>query len=158
MKAPWDKSDGYPYVIAEIGVNHNGDRKIALKLMDAAVRAGADAVKFQTFQTNLVASTGASAAPYQQERASASTQMDLLRKYEFTEDDWRALASRAHALGIGFMSTAFDLPSLQLVESLNPIAHKIPSGEITNLRFLAEVAALRRPSIISTGMSSVDEI
>ena len=156
---PWDPAGGpSPLVIAEVGVNHNGDPEMALELISAAAGAGADVVKFQTYQTDRLVSPGAVAAPYQQEALGSPKQADFLRLYEFDETTWHWVANATREAGLGFMSTAFDLASLSLVDSLGPVAHKIPSGEVTNLRLVKAVARLGRPVIVSTGMATTDEV
>ncbi len=146
-----------PYVIAEIGVNHDGSLLKAHRLIEAAHMAGADAVKFQTFTASEVASAEAPLARYQRKHG-ADNQRSMLEHYEFDARDWQELARAVRDLGLDFMSTAFGPRSLDLVESLAPVAHKIPSGEITNHRFLADIAALGRAVIISTGMSTEFEV
>lgn len=144
-------------VIAEIGVNHNGDAAMAAELVVSAAEGGADVVKFQIFRADLVAARQATLAPYQ-ERSADGGQRDMLAALQLTPDDWVALAELAARHHVGFMATAFDAESLDLVESLAPEAHKIPSGEITNHRFLRLVAAFGRPVVMSTGMASIEEI
>jgi len=147
-----------PYIIAEIGVNHNGDSDTAIELIRMAKVAGADCVKFQVFNSDLVASPMAQTADYQLEATSNSSQLDMIRKLELDESSLLLAREVAADVAIDFMATAFDPASLQLVDSLEPVAHKIPSGEITNFGFLHEVRSLNRHIILSTGMSSIEEV
>jgi N,N'-diacetyllegionaminate synthase len=147
------------FIIAEAGVNHNGDINLAIKLIDAAVNAGADAVKFQTFNTSDLVIAGAKKAKYQQETTgSQENQYEMLKKLEFKPEDFRKLSNYAHKKGILFLSTPFDEKSVDLLETLNVPAFKIPSGEITNLPLLQHIAHKKKPIILSTGMSVINEI
>jgi N,N'-diacetyllegionaminate synthase len=147
------------FIIAEAGVNHNGDVSLARRLIDAASDAGADAVKFQTFKTKNLVTIGAEKAEYQKRSDSTSgTQYDLLKKLEFTETDFRKLSIYAKKKGMIFLSTAFDEDSVELLSRLNVPAYKIPSGEITNFPLLKKIALYKKPVILSTGMSTIDEI
>ncbi|MGQ0741694.1 MAG: N-acetylneuraminate synthase [Alphaproteobacteria bacterium] len=154
-------SDGTPcLIIAEAGVNHNGDAGLAHKLIDAAAVVGADAVKFQTFRTEAVVAPGAPKAAYQ--RASASEKGDqsgLLRGLELSFDEFRKLSRYAQEKGLIFLSTAFDFESLEfVVRELSVPAIKIPSGEVTNVPYLRRAASYRRPVILSTGMATLEEV
>lgn len=147
------------YVIAEAGVNHNGSLDLALDLVDAAAAAGADAVKFQTFRASSLASRTARKAACQLRTTTAEeSQRDMLAALELSEDAHRALIDRCRAVGIEFLSSPFDEACADLLERLGAVAYKIPSGEITNLPFLAHVAGKGRPLIVSTGMSSLGEV
>jgi N-acetylneuraminate synthase len=148
------------FVIAEAGVNHNGSLDMALMLVDAAADAGADAVKFQTFKADQIVSARAPKAAYQERTTGTSeSQFEMIRKLELSESDHHALAARAHARGIDFLSTPFDLTSLSfLVDVLNLGVIKIPSGEITNGPLVLEVARTSRSVILSTGMSTLAEV
>jgi N-acetylneuraminate synthase len=148
------------FIIAEAGVNHNGSPELALRLVDAAAAAGADAVKFQKFRAEALASATARKADYQSERtAREESQLDMLRKLELDSDAHRALVARCGERGIEFMSSAFDHESLAfLAEGLDVARLKIPSGEITNAPLLLAAARYGRPLIVSTGMSTLDEI
>lgn len=152
--------DGAPcYVIAEAGVNHNGDLALGRKLVDAAADAGADAVKFQTYTTERVTVREAPKAQYQIETTGASeSQFDMLKRLELDEAGHRELLRRAHERGIQFISTPFDELSADFLESLGVPAFKIPSGEITNHPFLAHVAKKGKPMIVSTGTASLAEV
>lgn len=151
---------GHPcFVIAEAGVNHNGDPDLARRLVDMAAEAGADAVKFQTFKAERLVTPGAPKAEYQLRRTSATeSQLDMLRRLELTPDAHRELQARCCACNLLFLSTPFDEGSADFLESLDVPAFKIPSGEITNLPFVAHVARKRRPMIVSTGMAHLHEV
>ncbi len=149
-----------PLVIAEAGVNHNGDIDLARALIDAAAAAGADIVKFQTFVPEELVSRHARKAAYQERTTgSAESQLDMVRRLALAPSDYPLLADHARARGIGFLSTPFDLPSLDLLARdmrLDPI--KLPSGEITNGPFLLATARTGAGVILSTGMSTLDEV
>lgn len=147
-------------IIAEAGVNHNGSMENAYKLIDAAVDAGVDYVKFQTFKTgNLVAKTAKKAA-YQIENTqnSRETQFEMLKKLELSNQQHEQLIHYCKEKKISFFSTAFDLESLEYLKELGLTLVKIPSGEITNLPYLRKAAQLFSQVIISTGMSTIEEI
>jgi len=147
------------FIIAEAGVNHNGDIHIAMKLIDAAVSAGADAVKFQTFKTENVVSQTAPKAQYQKETGESNeSQFDMLKKLELDIDAHKTLLSYCQTKGIKFLSTPFDNKSIDLLESLGLDVYKIPSGEITNLPYLRHIGSLSKKVIMSTGMSTMSEI
>jgi len=147
------------FIIAEAGVNHNGDIHIAMKLIDAAVSAGADAVKFQTFKTENVVSQTAPKAQYQKETGESNeSQFDMLKKLELDIDAHKTLLSYCQKKGIKFLSTPFDHKSIDLLESLGLDVYKIPSGEITNLPYLRHIGSLSKKVIMSTGMSTMSEI
>lgn len=145
-------------VIAEAGVNHNGDIRLAKELIDAAATAGADYVKFQTFLSDAVVSVHAPKAVYQERNDSSPTQLDMIRRLELPSDEHAELARYARSRGVAFASTAFDIASLDLVRSLGVDFLKIPSGEMTNLPYLRRVGRARLPIIASTGMCTMDEI
>ena len=146
-------------VIAEAGVNHNGDLLLAKKLVDVAVDSGADVVKFQTFQANSLATEHAEQASYQQKALDISEgQLSMLKRLELQPDDHHELIHYCHHRNIEFLSTAFDTASVDLVASLNLKRWKIPSGEITNLPYLRQVASHGQPVILSTGMANLAEI
>lgn len=148
------------YVIAEAGVNHNGQLDMALGLIEAAVEAGADVVKFQTFKAEHVISGAAPKAAYQMRTTSTSeSQLDMVRKLELSAADHRALMERCQALGIDFLSTPFDLPSVDLlVGELAMQRLKIPSGEITNAPLLLKAARTGAALIVSTGMCTLKDV
>lgn len=146
-------------VIAEAGVNHNGDLHTAKKLVDAAVEAGADVVKFQTFQANQLATELAEQAAYQQQALGHSQgQLAMLQKLELSPEEHYELSNYCRGRGIEFLSTAFDLPSIELLTSLGIKRWKIPSGEITNLPYLRQIGSRAQPVILSTGMANLGEI
>lgn len=147
------------FVIAEAGVNHNGDIEIAKQLIDAASEAGADAVKFQTFQADSLVCRTAKKAEYQLETTDRTeTQYDMLKKLELTPQMHRELIEHCLKRNIMFLSTPFDLESIKLLSELGMQIYKIPSGEITNLPYLREIAKQKKKIILSTGMSSMDEV
>lgn len=148
------------YIIAEAGVNHNGSPELAKQLVEAAAEAGADAVKFQTFRAEKLASVSAQKAAYQQETTdSGESQVDMLRKLELPLDAYPELMALCKEKGVDFLSTPFETDSLRfLVEKCHIQKIKIPSGEITNGPFLLEIARTGLPVILSTGMSTLGEV
>ena len=147
------------YIIAEAGVNHNGDIKTAYKLVDAAKAAGADAVKFQTFKSEKLVSKSAQKADYQKKTTSAEeSQAEMLKKLELSEDEYIDLKRYCDDIGIQFLSTPFDEDSVDFLNGLGVPIMKIPSGEITNLPLLIKIAQTGKKVIISTGMCEMDEI
>ena len=146
-------------IIAEAGVNHNGDLSIAHKLIDAAVDAGADIVKFQTFKATNLASKLAPKADYQIKLTNEKeSQQAMLQNLELSENSYYELISHCKEKNIEFLSTAFDLESLSIIRKFNLKRFKIPSGEITNYPYLRKIGALGVPIIWSTGMSNLEEI
>jgi len=148
------------FIIAEAGVNHNGDISLAKQLIDIAANAGADAVKFQTFQAEKVVSRNAPKAQYQtQTTGTTESQFEMIRKLELSDLDHEVLISHAQSRRIEFLSTPFDLPSLHLLtHNFGLKTIKIPSGEITNAPFLLEIARCAEQVILSTGMSTLAEV
>lgn len=147
------------WIIAEAGVNHNGSLPLAIRLVDAAAAAGADAVKFQTFTPEALASSKAPKAGYQQETTDAAeSQLAMLRRLALSREDFMTLASHCVARGIAFLSTPFDAASIDLLASMGLETFKIPSGEITNLPYLRKIGGLKKDIILSTGMASLDEV
>jgi len=147
------------FIIAEAGVNHNGDLLLARKLIDAAYESGADAIKFQTFKTSLLVTHDARKADYQKKNdPTGTTQFGMLKNLELSNKDFRTLSSYAKKKGILFLSTAFDDESLDLLIRLGIPVYKIPSGEITNYPALEKIARRKRPVILSTGMSTLEEV
>lgn len=147
------------YVIAEAGVNHNGSLAMARDLVAQAARAGADAVKFQTFDAGKLASHAAPKAGYQkQTTAAAESQLDMLRKLELPRDWHHELREQAQAQGIEFLSTAFDAGSLDFLATLDMPFYKVPSGELTNGPLLWQFARQRKPLVVSTGMATLSEV
>lgn len=146
-------------VIAEAGVNHNGDINLAKQLILAAKDAGADYVKFQTFITELNISKNAQKAAYQQKNTrNNESQFEMVKKLELTFDNFSELNNFCDDVGIKFLSTAFDFPSIDFLDSLNPPYFKVPSGEITHKRYLQKIAQKGRKIILSTGMADMEEI
>ena len=146
-------------IIAEAGVNHNGNYDLAVKMIHEAKRAGADYVKFQTAVPELVISTFAPKAEYQKETTGADeSQLDMCRAIHLPLTDYVKLAAICKEEGIGCMSTPFDLVSIDVLEELDMDYWKIPSGEITNLPYLRKIASKHRPVIMSTGMCEMQEI
>lgn len=148
------------FIIAEAGVNHNGSLDLALQLIDAAAAARVDAVKFQTFQAQQLASARAPKAAYQTRTTDAAeSQVDMLRKLELDDAAHRRLMTHAGERGIEFLSTPFDLPSIALLTEELGLNHiKVPSGEITNGPLLLSVARTARRVMLSTGMSTLADI
>jgi len=146
-------------VIAEAGVNHNGDLNLALRLIDAAASAQADAVKFQTFRAAALTSASARQADYQTRNTGrGESQLDMLRRLELAAGDFARLKAHAEAQGLIFLSSPFDEGSAELLRGLGVRALKLGSGELTNHPFLARLAAWGLPLIISTGMCDLDEV
>lgn len=147
------------FVIAEAGVNHNGNIEIAKKLIDSASAAGADAVKFQTFRAESLVCKTAKKAEYQLGVTDRSeTQYDMLKKLELTEQMHKELMEYCAKKKIMFLSTPFDIGSVKLLSKLGMQIFKIPSGEITNLPYLREIARHQKKVILSTGMSNMNEV
>jgi N,N'-diacetyllegionaminate synthase len=146
-------------VIAEAGVNHDGDLGTALDLVDAAADAGADVVKFQTFSADRLVTRTAAKAEYQNAQGdSGETQHAMLLRLELSRADHEALITRAHARGIEFLSTGFDEQSVDMLVDLGVRRLKVPSGEVTNLPYLRHVGRKGLPVIISTGMADLEEV
>ena len=146
-------------IIAEAGVNHNGDLLLAKQLIDVAAEAGADYVKFQTFSADRIVSQSASKAEYQQQVTDASeTQYEMLKRLELSYEMHLKLIKHCEGQSIKFLSTGFDIESVDLLIELGIDLIKIPSGEITNLPYLRYIGSLGLPVILSTGMSTMDEI
>ena len=151
--------EGQPcFIIAEAGVNHNGDVHLAKKLVDAAKASGADAVKFQTWITEKLVTHDAALAEYQRRNAGGESQFEMLKKLELSQDAFRAVKAYADRIGILFLSTPDEQDSADFIDSLGVPAFKIGSGEVTNLAYLSHIARKRKPVILSTGMSSLDEV
>lgn len=147
------------FIIAEAGDNHNGDYNLALKLVDKAVEAGADCVKFQTFVTENVISKFAEKADYQKENTGEEeSQYEMVKKLELSFEQFRMIKAYCDNKGIMFLSTPFDLDSIDFLEELDIPFWKIPSGEITNLPYLEKIARTKKDIILSTGMSTMEEI
>ncbi|MBP8784701.1 MAG: N-acetylneuraminate synthase [Synergistaceae bacterium] len=146
-------------IIAEIGVNHNGSVEMAEEMISLAAAAGADVVKFQTFKPELVISQYAQKAEYQRaSTGAAESQLEMVRKYELDFAAHQRLFQKCKEEGVVFLSTPFDIPSVELLLSLGVSQFKIPSGEITNAPLLYRVARTGLPVILSTGMSTLEEV
>ena len=147
------------YIIAEAGVNHNGEIEKAKEMIHEAKKAGADAVKFQTFITENLVSKQAPKADYQKKiTTSEETQFQMLKKLELSFEDFIELSKYSIEVGIDFLSTAFDNDSIDFLSSLSMPFWKIPSGEITNKPYLTKIAKTKKPIILSTGMCTIEEI
>lgn len=147
------------FIIAEAGVNHNGSLKTAKEMIDAAKMAGADAIKFQTFKAESLASRSAPKADYQKESmCNTESQFDMLKRLELDEAAHKELIRYCRKNGLKFLSSPFDLESIDLLNRLGLEIFKIPSGEITNLPYLRKIGSLKKEVIISTGMSGMEEI
>ena len=147
------------FIIAEAGVNHNGDMDLARQLVDAATRAGADAVKFQTFTAESLLTPEAPKAEYQkQTTGSVESQFEMISRLELSAGDHRELINYCEDQGILFMSSSFDESSTDLLAELDVAVYKVTSGEITNLPFLDHVARKGKPMIVSTGMAYLSEV
>lgn len=146
-------------IIAEAGVNHNGSLELAKELIDIAVAAGADYVKFQTFNADSLVVPSASKAPYQLAAGSEEeSQLAMLRRLELNENEHRVLIEYCKNSGVAFLSTGFDAPSISMLWDLGQRIFKIPSGEITNRQLIEQVARFNCPIILSTGMSTLEEV
>ena len=146
-------------IIAEAGVNHNGDLELAKQLIDVAANAGADYVKFQTYSADRIVSRSALKAEYQQQTTDASeTQYEMLKRLELSHEMHLELIKHCEKQSIKFLSTGFDIESVELLVGLGIDLIKIPSGEITNLPYLRFIGSLGLPVILSSGMSTMDEI
>ena len=150
--------EGEVVVIAEAGVNHDGDPDLAHRLVDVAADAGADAVKFQTFDPDRLVSTTAGAAPYQRARGAAADQHSLLAALTLPSSVWAELRDHATERAIVFLSTPFDLGSAELLVGLGVPGLKVSSGELTNTPFLRELATFGVPLLVSTGMGTAAEV
>jgi len=146
------------YIIAEAGVNHNGNFELACKLVDAAKDAGVDCIKFQTFKSKNLVSHNAQKAEYQKDTTGEGSQVEMLKKLELTCDEFLALKKYCDKAGICFLSTPFDFDSIDFLNSIDMPFWKIPSGEITNYPYLVALAKTGKPVVMSTGMSEMAEI
>lgn len=148
-------------IIAEAGVNHNGSIEIAKQLVDKAVDAGVDIIKFQTFKAEKLVSKSAKQADYQKKNIGSTaddSQLNMLKKLELSHEDHEALIQYCKQKGIRFFSTAFDMESIDYLHSLNLGLWKIPSGEITNYPYIKKIAQFHEPVILSTGMCEMEDI
>jgi len=146
------------FVIAEAGVNHNGDIDLALRLCEAAREAGADAVKFQTFRAEDLVVPGAPTAAYQQRQTGEQDQFSMLRKLELSPEQHEQLLRHCQRIGIEFFSTPFSIAAVDMLVRLGVRRVKLPSGEITHRALVERAAATQLPLILSTGMATMDEI
>lgn len=147
------------YIIAEIGCNHNGDEKLAYELVDKAVAAGVDAVKFQTFKADKLISKIAPKAEYQvKNTGDADSQLEMTKKLELSYETYLELFEYTAEKGVDWFSTPFDFDSIEFLEKLDMNIWKIPSGEVTNLPYLEKIGSLPGSIIISTGMANIDEV
>jgi N,N'-diacetyllegionaminate synthase len=146
------------FIIAEIGVNHNGSEEHARKMIDAAAKTGADAVKFQTFKAELLVHKNARKAAYQEEQTGMGDQLSMLKKLELSEQAHERLSRFCESLDIEFMSTGFDLHSVDFLIELGIKRLKVPSGELNNLPYISHLADKGLPIILSTGMGTLDEV
>ena len=147
------------FIIAEAGVNHNGSVETAMRMIDVAAAAGVDAVKFQTFRAENVASIFAPKAQYQKETTDeGESQLQMLRKLELNMDSHSQLIDYCRDKDVAFLSSAFDLESIDALDDLGLEIFKIPSGEITNIPYLRKIGNLKKKVILSTGMADLDEI
>lgn len=146
------------YIIAEAGVNHNGSFELACKLVDAAKNAGVDCIKFQTFKSKNLVSDAAQKAEYQKEATGMGTQSDMLKKLELTYAEFIELKKYCDKVGICFLSTPFDIESIEFLNSIGMPFWKIPSGEVTDYPFLVAIAKTEKPVVMSTGMCDMKEI
>lgn len=146
-------------IIAEIGVNHNGNIEVAKELIREAKKAGVDAVKFQTYKAEMMVSRSAMKANYQKLTTGIEeSQLDMIKKLELSFDEFKIIRKYCDEIGIRFMSTPFDSESVTFLSEVGMEIWKIPSGEITNLPHLIKIAKLKKPVILSTGMSTLDDV
>lgn len=147
------------FIIAEAGVNHNGELKQAKQLIEKAAEAGVDAVKFQTFKAEKIVTGIAPKASYQRQNTDINeSQLQMLKKLEFTPQEWQEIIHHCQEKQILFLSTPFDMESIDTLNQIGIPIFKIPSGEITNLPHLRKIGALKKKIILSTGMADMDEI
>ncbi|NCC70146.1 N-acetylneuraminate synthase [bacterium] len=147
------------YIIAEAGVNHNGDIYIAKRMIDEAKAFGADCIKFQTFISKNLVSKNANKAEYQKKNTqNNNSQLDMLKELELSYKQFEELKNYCNRIGIEFLSTPFDLDSITFLHNIGMDKWKIPSGDITNLPYLEKIAQYNEPIILSTGMATIDEI
>ncbi|MEA5009352.1 N-acetylneuraminate synthase [Clostridium tyrobutyricum] len=146
------------FIIAEAGVNHNGNIDIAKKLIDAACKAGADAVKFQTFKAENLVTINAPKAEYQKETTGTGNQFGMLKKLELSFEDHIYLKQYCDKKSIIFLSTPFDFESVDLLEKIGVEYYKTSSGDLTNIPLLEYIAKLQKPMIVSTGMANLGEV
>ena len=150
----------YPcFIIAEAGVNHNGDISLAKRLIDAASDSGADAVKFQIFKAENIVTVDAQKADYQKQSGSPlTTQYEMLKKLELTTTEFKILSEYSKKKGLVFLVTPFDIDSVDFLDEIDISAYKIPSGEINNIPLLKYISRKHKPILLSTGMSTLGEV
>ncbi|MBW4827970.1 MAG: N-acetylneuraminate synthase [Clostridiaceae bacterium] len=158
MNKKFSFSDNKCFIIAEAGVNHNGDINIAKKLVDEAFRAGADAIKIQTFRAEDLVTKDAPKAEYQKKSVGEGNQYTMLKKLELSFEEHIILKKYCEEKGIMFISTPFDFESVDLLEKIDVPLYKIGSGDLTNLPLLEYIAEKHKPIILSTGMANLGEI
>lgn len=146
------------FIIAEIGVNHNGDVNLAKKMIKSASECGVDAVKFQTFKSEDLVTENAKTAEYQETNTDENSQFEMLKKLELTFDDFKELKEYASNCNVMFISSPFDIGSVNLLENLDVSLYKLGSGELTNFELIDHVQKTNKPIILSTGMATLDEI
>lgn len=147
------------YIIAEAGVNHNGDFELAKKMIEVAKESGVDAIKFQTYQAEKLVTVKSKKAEYQQKNTvNTESQLEMLKKLQLSHNEFAELKNYCKTIGIEFLSAPFDLESIDFLYQLEIGRWKIPSGEITNLPYLIKVAKTQLPVILSTGMATLQEV
>ena len=151
-------SNNNTFIIAEAGVNHNGDLNIAKRLIDVAIEAGADAIKFQTFKAQNLVTSKAEKANYQMQDGKNNSQYSMLKDLELSYENHMELLSYTNKNNLIFMSSGFDLESNSILNSLGLEIYKIPSGEINNLQYLRQIGSFQKKTILSTGISTLGEI
>ena len=157
-QSDWMPSPDTVYVIAEAGVNHNGDLELARRLVDVAAQSGADAVKFQTFKAERLATVDAPKAHYQHDTTGGESQFAMLQRLELSQEDHHNLSAYCHRKGIAFISTPFDQESADFLAELDVPFFKVASPELTNLPLLSHIARIGKPMIVSTGASDIAEV
>lgn len=150
--------NNHTFIIAEIGVNHNGDVNLAKKMIKSASECGVDAVKFQTFKSEDLVTEKAKTADYQQKNTNENSQLEMLKKLELSFDDFKELKDYASKYEVMFISSPFDINSVDLLEKLDVALYKLGSGELTNFELIDYVQKTGKPIILSTGMATLDEI
>jgi N,N'-diacetyllegionaminate synthase len=147
------------YIIAEAGVNHNGSYELAKKMVEVAKKCGADAIKFQTFQAEKLVTVNSNKAEYQvKNTGNSESQLSMLKKLQLSQSEFLKLKDDCEMVGIEFLSTPFDIESLDFLKNIEMKRWKIPSGEITNLPYLIRIAKTQIPVILSTGMATLEEV
>lgn len=153
-----NRTSNHTFIICEIGVNHNGDVELAKKMIEKASECGVDAVKFQTFNSEDLVTDNAKTAQYQEKNTNESSQLELLKKLELTFDEFEELKNYALEYDVMFISSPFDVKSVDLLEKLDVPFYKLGSGELNNFELIDYIQKTNKPLILSTGMSSLDEI